>query len=167
MRIVVNDTNVLIDLAQVNLLNQFVKLSFDIRTTDLVICEVTDQEQKAVIDTLISQNYLSVASFDATELDEIAAKRNLAAGLSLADTSTWYYAKREHAILFTGDSLLRSTAQQDMVEVRGILFILECMIKEDILSPLTAADKLTEIINNGAWLPRSACNERIKRWRGL
>ncbi|MCK4676763.1 MAG: hypothetical protein KAT48_01410 [Bacteroidales bacterium] len=167
MRIVVNDTNVLIDLAQVNLLDQFVKLNFDIRTTDLVINEITDPEQKAVIDILISHEYMVVASFDASELTEISAKRVAINGLSMADTSAWYYAKKEKALLFTGDGLLRKTAQQDRVEVRGILFILECMIEENIISPRTAADKLTDIINNGAWLPVGACNERINRWRAL
>lgn len=45
--VVVSDTNIFIDLVKLNLLGDLFALPWDVRTTDFVISELTDSEQKA------------------------------------------------------------------------------------------------------------------------
>ena len=48
MKIVVNDTNILIDLAELGLLEEFSKLGFELHTIDLIVNELEKPAQKAL-----------------------------------------------------------------------------------------------------------------------
>lgn len=51
-KIVVSDTNIFIDLISVNLLDGFFSLPWEIHTTDMIMKELKDSNQKAVVDAL-------------------------------------------------------------------------------------------------------------------
>lgn len=53
MEIVINDTNILIDLYNAGLLPYCKKLNLDFRTLDLVINEIEDSEQYAAVQALL------------------------------------------------------------------------------------------------------------------
>ena len=46
MKIVISDTNIFIDLININLLDTFLKFEYEIHTTDFVIAELNDIEAK-------------------------------------------------------------------------------------------------------------------------
>ena len=43
MRIIINDSNILIDLVQLDLMNEFIQLELDLKTTDFVYEELNDE----------------------------------------------------------------------------------------------------------------------------
>ncbi len=43
MRIIINDANILIDLVQLDLMNEFIQLELDLKTTDFVYEELNDE----------------------------------------------------------------------------------------------------------------------------
>ena len=43
MRIITNDANILIDLVQLDLMNEFIQLELDLKTTDFVYEELNDE----------------------------------------------------------------------------------------------------------------------------
>lgn len=49
MEIIVNDTNIFIDLHSCGLLDSFFKLPYKVHTTDFVISELTDGEQREAV----------------------------------------------------------------------------------------------------------------------
>lgn len=49
-KIVVSDINIFIDLISVNLLDGFFSLPWEIHTTDMIMKELKDSNQKAVVD---------------------------------------------------------------------------------------------------------------------
>lgn len=50
VKIVVSDTNIFIDLISVNLLDGFFSLPWEIHTTDMIMRELKDSNQKVVVD---------------------------------------------------------------------------------------------------------------------
>ena len=64
MEIVVNDTNIFIDLHSIGLLYQFFELPITVHTVDFVINELTDEEQFKAINKYIENGKLKVQSFE-------------------------------------------------------------------------------------------------------
>lgn len=60
MEIVVNDTNILIDLYNAGLLPYCKKLNLDFRTLDVVINEIEDSEQYVAVQSIIDEGTLSI-----------------------------------------------------------------------------------------------------------
>ena len=71
MEIVVNDSNIFIDLHSIRLLDQFFELPITVHTVDFVINELTDEVQFKAINKYIENGKLKVQSFEADELLEI------------------------------------------------------------------------------------------------
>lgn len=67
MEIVVNDTNIFIDLCKLHILAEVFSLPLNMHTTDLVIAELTDESQKSEVTTYQESGKLHVHSFTADE----------------------------------------------------------------------------------------------------
>ena len=72
--IVVNDTNIFIDLLDIGLLDYFFQLPWEVHTTDFVMFELSCNSQRDAVEIHQLTKHLHVASFDMNELSEI---RNL------------------------------------------------------------------------------------------
>jgi len=163
VRIIVNDTNILIDLANLNLLDYFLKLEFEFHTNDFIINELTDTEQKEKIEKIINDKQLIVAetkSEEYTAIIELQTKN-----LSFEDCSIWYYAQKVNGILLTGDARLRKTVEKSGIEVRGILFIFDKLVECNIIDTHTAVEKLKELISFNHRLPKTEVEKRFALWR--
>jgi predicted nucleic acid-binding protein len=66
--------------------------------------------------------------------------------------------------LLTGDKALRNAAIIDGVTVSGILFIIDELVRNRILSKSLAVDKLLQLIKVNTRLPKKEILERIARW---
>lgn len=166
MEIVVNDTNIIIDLHSVNLLESFFRLPITVHTVDFVINEIKNTEQLCSIQRFIDCGLLNVHRFTSGELAEVIALHREANGnVSLTDCSVWYYAKRNNYILLTGDRQLRMRATSSNVTVRGIIFVFDSLVEHKIITPSYAAEKLEELSQINQRLPQSIIQERIALWR--
>ena len=152
MRIIVNDTNILIDLANLNLFDYFLNLEFEFHTNDFIINELTDIEQKEIIDKIIEENKLIVAEIKSEEYPAILNLQTK--NLSFEDCSIWYYAKKVNGILLTGDARLRKSVEKSGIEVRGILFIFDELVRCNIIDKQTAVEKLKELLKINHRLPK-------------
>ena len=104
MEIVVNDTNIFIDLHSIRLLDQFFELPITVHTVDFVINELTDEVQFKAINKYIENGKLKVQSFEADELLEIIELQSKTGGnVSIPDCAVWNYAKKHNYTLLTGD----------------------------------------------------------------
>lgn len=122
--IVVNDTNIFIDLMSVDLLDDFFRLPIEIHTTDFVLNELTDESQHNAIQKHISLKHLTVKGHSGAEVAAIVSfQETCRNNVSIADCSVWLYAKYNGYTLLTGDAKLRSSAQKSGVNVCGILRI--------------------------------------------
>lgn len=167
--IVVSDTNILIDLIETGLLEQFFLLPMKVHTTDIVISEVTVPEQKAQVKTLVQTRCLTVKAFAPDEmlrLIDFVNSRRRRCNLRIADFSVWQYASENNYILLTGDGNLRKLAAEDGVEVHGTIYIFDQMVEHKVLTPAIAADRLELLYNINHRLPKPEIDLRIEKWRG-
>lgn len=168
-KIVVNDTNVFIDLLVVGLLEQFFLLPWEVHTTDFVMQELLKEGQKDAVATYKNNGYLHIATFEFQEVvkifklhESIVNKTNL----SIIDCSVWYYAKQNNYMLLTGDRKLRNLALNEGIEVRGIIYVFDELVSNGILPAGLAAQKLALLKSINPRLPESEIEKRLKLWEG-
>lgn len=166
MKILVNDTNIFIDLHSVGLLEEMCRLPYEIHTVDFVVAEIADADQRRIFDELVARGEISVDRFTADEVIEIVEEHSSVSGnLSIPDCSVCYFARKHNVPMLTGDRRLRRYAEEQSIEEHGILFIFDELVRHDIISTSMAADRLEELFAINARLPKAEIRDRINRWR--
>ncbi len=165
MEIVVNDTNIFIDLYELGLLDDFFKLPLIVHTADFVISEITKDEQLFAITKHIDANNLTVRKFGIEEVVSIQAfSMTVHGNLTFTDCAVWKYAMDNGYTLLTGDKRLRNQAEEANVTVRGIIYIFDLLIEHQVLTPPEGAEKLKMLFLRNPRLPKTAIEERIEKW---
>lgn len=163
--IVVNDTNIFIDLCKLNLLDKLFALPFEVHTVDFVINELIDENQHNAVEHFRRNGKLTVHASPSDELTGILSLQATVRGnLSFTDCAVWYYAKENSYTLLTGDAQLRRNAIASNVPVRGIIFLFDKFVEENILSQQQAACKLVELLKVNSRLPHGEIISRINKW---
>jgi len=78
--IVVNDTNIFIDLCRLRLLDGLFALPLEIHTVDFVIGELADEEQRKAVVSFLEKGKLTIRSFLPNEVAEIVRLKSTAGG---------------------------------------------------------------------------------------
>jgi len=164
-RWVISDTNILIDLQKTGLMGVFFTLPNEVHTTDLVIEEIVEPEQKTEILDLVNKGYLVVDSLDPEEMSAVSAL--IEGNLSIADCSVWYCARKRDWILLTGDKRLRTRAEKDGVCVGGILYVLDRLVEYNTIPKAYAAEKLELLRRINKRLPQEEVDSRLREWTEL
>ena len=167
-KIVVNDTNVFIDLYEVGLLEEFFSLPWEVHTTDFVMLELQREGQHETVAKYKADNRLVVSVFEAKEMSEIGNlfKQNMnRTNLSLTDCSVWYYAKVNNYILLTGDRKLRTVSAYSGVEVHGVIYAFDTLVEFEIISRQLAVEKLQQLYVINPRLPKEEIEKRINLWK--
>lgn len=145
MKIYINDTNILIDLAELELLDAFSQLNAYLYTTDLVVAEIQNSKQREKVQEFINVGILKVLSLESEEITEIYTIREENSGLTIEDCSVWFAARKYKGTLLTGDAKLRKQASQKGIDVRGILYVFDELVNNHILLKKTARTKLIHL----------------------
>ncbi len=164
MRIVINDANILMDLADLDMLELLSSLGYEYHTTDFVIAEVDDELQRIKIDGLINSGKMTIKSFNDAELSKIIDLSGEYSSLSITDCSVLHHSKETHGILMTGDGKLRKIAQNADLEVRGILFVFDQLVDNGVVSSKYAYEKLIELTVINTRLPVAEVESRLEKW---
>ena len=167
-KIVVNDTNVFIDLYEVGLLEEFFSLPWEVHTTDFVMLELQREGQHETVARYKADKRLVLPILDAKEMLEIGnmyQRLMNRTNLSLTDCSVWYYAKVNKYILLTGDRKLRTASTYDGVEVHGIIYVFDSLVDLEIISRQVAFEKLQQLYKINPRLPKEEIDRRINLWK--
>lgn len=170
MEIVVNDTNILIDLYYADLLDYCTQLDLEFRTLDLVVEEISIREQREAIDRMIAQGTLKVCSLSERQLASVFERieyYNGICNLSVQDISVLVYAIENNCRLLTGDKTLREKASMENVKVSGILFLTDMLSHEKIVDPASMITALEKLMISNNRLPDRLIRERIEALQNL
>jgi rRNA-processing protein FCF1 len=166
MKIVINDANILIDLVKLNLLDLFSKLDFELYTTDFVYDEL-NENQRSPISALNANGKLKIIeTTEVVDFQKISKLLENSNGLSFEDCSVWYYSEKLFGALLTGDGKLRKLASKNGIEVRGILYVFDELVKQELLSFQEAIEKLEQLSQFNNRLPKKEIQKRIENWKG-
>jgi rRNA-processing protein FCF1 len=163
MKVVVKDASVLLDLVNGGILGTWLSIGYQNCTTHLVWNEISQTRQREKVQPFIDSGLIQLRDIAANAWAEIFAFSH-EVGVSVPDGSVWLLARTEGAILLTGDSKLRKAAQASDVEVRGMLWVLDELVKASRLLPAKAVEALGLIQYGGAFLPQDECDKRIAKW---
>ena len=164
LSIVISDANILIDLANLSLLNVFTSLNCNCYTTDFVFEEL-NSEQQAIVKQLEKSGKLQIATSHKQDIIEIAQLIEKSSGLSVQDCSVWHFSKKLNALMLTGDRKLRKEAEADNVIVRGVLYIFDELLRQQIIPLQEAIKSLEQLKQNNKRLPSDEIHKRLIEWK--
>lgn len=166
-KIVVNDTNVFIDLLNIGLLEEFFSLPWEVHTTNFVMYELLREGQQEAVSAYKDQGRLHIPVLESRDLAEIAGlfqQHMNRTNLSLTDCSVWYYAKLNNYVLLTGDRKLRTASVYEGVEVHGIIYVFDSLVEFGIITCEVAIEKLKQLYSSNSRLPQDELDKRLKLW---
>ena len=170
MEIVVNDTNIIIDIYNAGLLPYCKKLNLDFRTLDLIIEEIEPLDQRKAVQEIIDNGTLKVYPLSSEQIGNVyqkVAEFQGACNLSFQDISVMVYARDNDCRLLTGDKKLRERATLENVKVSGILYITDMMVKESIIDKEKMISALNQLLESNNRLPKRLIRERIESLKNL
>lgn len=133
--IVVYDTNILIDMFDMQILEACAELNIHIHTTSLVCNEIIDEQQRTEIGKYLDMDVLEYNGLEQyEELLTFIAQFQHKSNLSMPDFSVLKLAKELSVPLYTSDRHLRNIAVQTGVETHGSLHIVVLLNEAKILS---------------------------------
>lgn len=153
------DANVFIDFKVGQILQVLASERFAIATTDFVVAEIDNP----------SHAELEAIGVDVESLEEDLVSRliSLVAQYqkpSFADLSALVLAEHRRVILVTGDSDLRSAANELEIEVHGTIWLMDRCLDNGSLSRRTAVIALQNMLKNDRRLPHAEVKKRVAAW---
>jgi rRNA-processing protein FCF1 len=165
MKIVINDANILIDIVKLELIDAFSKLDFDLHTTDFVLDELNDEQRTPIVNLNNGKKLTVIETIEAIDFQGITTILGKSTGLSFVDCSVWYYSKKMSGILLTGDGKLRKQASKDNIEVRGIIYLFDVLVNQNLISFQEAIEKINQLMLLNNRLPKKEIDKRIQLWK--
>lgn len=164
MEIVVNDTNILIDLYNSGLLPYCKRLNLEFRTLDVVMNEIEVPDQQKAIQSIIDDGTLTVFPLSGAQIGTVlqkVAEYQGACNLSVVDISVMVYAIENNCRLLTGDKKLKEKAILENVNVSGILFLTDMLMTDSSISNAEMITALEKLLSSNNRLPKKIIKERI------
>lgn len=149
-KIIITDTNIITDLNNANILDEFVKID-NVYMSDIV---KNDEINLKTCDAKIIKKIktISVTSNDILETNKLS---QTVGKLSTYDLINFVIAKNNDYILATGDDALKKFAERNGVEVFRTLKLIKLMIDNDVISCEKALEACISL--------KSAVNTRIPK----
>jgi hypothetical protein len=154
------DANILFDFVAGDIFDQLFLLPFDFHTSDIVAYEIAGSYSEKQLASL----GLRILALDDIETREILIMQEDHIGLSIEDVSVLFLSRKHRTMILSNDGLLRELADTSQIEYHGTLWLLEELIKGEILTPQEAASALIFMLAKKRWLPRPECEALIKKW---
>lgn len=162
-KIAIHDANILIDLIQIDIFSYTLKLDFHFYTTSLIVSELNDSQASTVYDFSFNGK-IDIIPVSALELQNIFDLTTAHKRLSEQDCSAIYFAKEFDALLLTGDKHLRKVAETSRIEVRGILWILDQLVENELIDKDHACRVIKELMQQNKRIPIVDCQQRMEKW---
>ncbi len=155
------DANIWIDLHNADLLDAAFELGYTWRTPNIVVRdEVLTVDQDLLVDL-----GLDVRNLSGGELNQITTLNGRYPNPSPKDLSVLVVADADDGIVVSGDGPLRSAADEEDMTVHGVLWILDRLVEEAIITEARAATALNAMLQQEARLPETPVERRLDRWQ--
>lgn len=164
MRVIINDANILIDLVHLDLMNEFIQLEIELKTTDFVFEELNEDQKNIIASFIDTGNIELIITENEEDFAGIATILENSSGLSFEDCSVWHYAQKLDGILLSGDGRLRKQATTNGILVKGILYVFDLLLLNDLISFEYAIEKIEQLYEINPRLSINSKNERIACW---
>lgn len=153
------DANIIIDLYIGDLLDSLFETPFRVLAPDSVVDELHNPDGRQVV-----ENGLESQPLSGPQLLEVMTLRDVHLRLSTQDLQAFILARDLNATLLTGDGGLRELAENNNVAVHGTLWVLDEMVRLEVVSTSEAARSLRRMMAAERRLPVGECQSRLREW---
>jgi len=84
-------------------------------------------------------------------------------GISLSDYSLVIKATKDNGVILSGDKRLRNFSKEQNIEVKGIFYILDKILENELLSKKAWIEKLKSLQEINSRLPQSEFKKRLEQ----
>lgn len=160
--LIINDANVLIDIEVSGLTTLVFELEYRFAVADILY-----QEEIEPFTSEFKGTELEAIAFDEETNSLLLEKVELykETALSRNDISALVLALSNECILLTGEKLLRATAEDEGLEVHGILWLIEELFKSDLVSIEEVEVAYKKMEDEGSRLPKKEIEKQLKKFR--
>ena len=148
MQILISDSNIFIDMEVANLTSQMFALPYSFATPDILYYEELEEEHPNLLDTGLKVLRLSSETIQYTE--SIVSKYPKA---GKNDLFALALAKQESCPLLTGDGALRKAGKKEEIPIFGTIWIMDELIKHNIITKDEAMEAYDRMKSNKRRLP--------------
>ena len=162
MRIIVNDSSALIDLAKTRLLENLLQLPYRFVIPDVLYADELITLHHYRRKQLLDIGFV-LGELDGPQVGKASAYSQQYPQLSLNDCFALVMAETTaDAVLLTGDQRLRRVAERHRVETHGILWLLDQLLEGGAVDPAILRDALRSLIRDPAvHLPAKEVQRRM------
>ena len=160
--VVISDTSVIIDLERGEILETAFTGRYQLAVPDILF----ERELRPHGGDRLLQFGLQTLGLDGDGLELSAAYRSRDRRLSFVDSLAVAVAKQRQLMLLTGDGILRDVACADGIDCHGLLWLLDALEEDAVISQSDLANALARITAHPRCrLPRSEVADRLARYR--
>jgi predicted nucleic acid-binding protein len=152
------DSSVILDFYEVKSLSSLMGFPHRLITLDLMVYDLETPDPSEINRAGIVSIETSVNIMNS--MSECAEKHKV----SIYDASLLLYAKETGSILLSGDKALRFAAKMEGVSIKGTLWVLEELVKKEILQSNQAVFILERMFLLGRRLPPDEASSKILKW---
>lgn len=162
MRIIVNDSSALIDLAKTRLLENLLRLPYRFVIPDVLYADELITLHHYRREQLLDIGFV-LGELDGPQVGKASEYGHRYPTLSLNDCFALVMAETTpDAVLLTGDRRFRRVAEQHRVETHGILWILDQLLERGAVDPAILRDALQSLVRDPTVrLPAKEVERRI------
>jgi len=161
MKVLVSDTSVLVDLERGGLLEAVFRLPVELAVPDLLF----ERELRGHGGERLVELGLRIEELDAAGVRRAIEYRRARRELSLPDVFALELARRYGWILLTGDGALRALAGEHQVDCHGVLWVLDRIQNDGVVSVQALLDGLRRIeAHPRCRLPKREIRIRLDRY---
>lgn len=148
MLLLISDANILMDVEVGDLIAPMFSLGYQFTVPDILYYEELEEQHAHLIDMGLQIRSLSAKSVERVQLlSQTYAKPGRIDLFALA------LAELERCPLLTGDAALRQAAEAEKIEVKGTIWLIEEMLREQRITVAVARAALHKMRVNGRRLP--------------
>jgi len=148
LQILISDSNIFIDMEVAHLTSQMFALPYNFATPDILYYEELEEEHPNLLDTDLKILTLSPETIKYTE--SIVSKYPKA---GKNDLFALALAKQESCPLLTGDGALRKAGKKEEIQIFGTIWIMDELIKHNIITKDEAMEAYDRMKSNKRRLP--------------
>ncbi|RLA50756.1 MAG: DUF3368 domain-containing protein [Gammaproteobacteria bacterium] len=156
MQLLISDTNIIIDLKEGELLEDFFRLPYQFSVPDILFSDELEERHANLLGLGLKVSELTEDSM--IKAFGLVDKYN---GPSRNDCLALMLAMQENCPLLTGDGQLKKAAENEGVLVMGTLWVVEELVKREIISILSASEAYEKMREGGSRLPWGLAEERL------
>ena len=163
VKLIITDTNIFFDIISIGALPEFFTLNYFISTTDFVVNEILESEQKEQIEFFIKARKLNVINLSAEEITEVRNFVTKRVFKGITDKTVLWKSYQLKCPLLTGDKKLRNEAEDLKIEVHGSLWVVNELIEKEIFTRTKGVELLKKLKFINSSLPHDEIDKLIKR----